>query len=138
MTECRFIGAAEETHLKRLEDVFGAVLVCLFCRKLCFLKLQKLTPKNLQIRKGMKKFIISFIIIIIILLLCWSKGPHQTHLNLFIAGGELPLLKDEDVVSDPLQQHGDQLIILLPTQLQLLKHRHRQQFKFNNWRINFS
>lgn len=44
-------GQNEETHLKRLEDVFGAVLVCLFCRKLCFLKLQKLTPKNLQINE---------------------------------------------------------------------------------------
>lgn len=66
------------------------------------------------------------------------KRPRSTHLNLLIAGGELPLLKDEDVVSDPLQQHGDQLIILLPTQLQLLKHRHRQRFTLNNWRINFS
>lgn len=41
-------------------------------------------------------------------------------------------------MSDPLQQHGDQLVILLPTQLQLLKHRYRQRVKFNNWRITFS
>lgn len=55
----------------------------------------------------------------------------STHLNLLIAGGELPLLKDEDVVSDPLQQQGDQLIILLPTQLQLLKHRQSVQVDFD-------
>lgn len=50
VTDPRFIGAADETHLKRLEDVFGAVLVGLFCRKLRFLKLQKLAPEDLQIR----------------------------------------------------------------------------------------
>lgn len=42
------------------------------------------------------------------------------YLDLLVAGGKLPLLKHQSVVSDPLQQHGDQLIILLPTQLQLL------------------
>lgn len=58
--------------------------------------------------------------------------PLSIHLNLLIAGRELPLLKDEDVVSDPLQQQGDQLIILLPAQLQLLKHRYRSTF--TTWR----
>lgn len=42
---------ADRTHLKGLEDLFGAVLVGLLCRKLRFLKLQKLTPQNLQIRE---------------------------------------------------------------------------------------
>lgn len=66
MTEPRFIGAADETHLKRLEDVFGAVLVGLFCRKLRFLKLQKLTPENLQIRNGMKRCFTGFIATVIL------------------------------------------------------------------------
>lgn len=35
-------------------------------------------------------------------------------LNFFITGGELALLKHNDMVSDPLQQHGDQLVVLLP------------------------
>lgn len=48
LTDCRSIGADEETHLEWLEDVFGAVLVGLFGRKLCLLKLQKLTPQDLK------------------------------------------------------------------------------------------
>ena len=36
------------------------------------------------------------------------------HLDLLIAAGELPLPEDGDVVLDPLQQQGDQLIVLLP------------------------
>lgn len=51
-------------------------------------------------------------------------GLDPPHLDLLVAGGKLPLLKDQDVVSDPLQQHGDQLIVLLPTQLQLLTQTH--------------
>lgn len=43
-------------------------------------------------------------------------------LNFLITGGELALLKHNDMVSDPLQQHGDQLIVLLPAQLQFLSH----------------
>lgn len=46
------------------------------------------------------------------------------HLYFLIAGWELPLLKHKHVVSDPLQEHGDQFIILMPTQLQLLEHKH--------------
>lgn len=51
LKECRFIAATCETHLKGLVDVFGAVLVGLFCRKLCFLELQKLTPKDLKMNE---------------------------------------------------------------------------------------
>lgn len=46
---------------------------------------------------------------------------EETYLSLLIAGRELPLLKHDDVVSDPLQQQGHQLIVLLPAQLQLLR-----------------
>lgn len=35
-------------HLERLVNVFGAILVRLFGRKLRLLELQKLTPENLQ------------------------------------------------------------------------------------------
>lgn len=121
--------SAGKSHLKRLEDVFGAVLVCLFGRKLRFLELQKLTPKNLQMinvnNKRTKNLFFwhrrSYLICVTLILS--DCRTRSSHLNLFVAGGELPLLKNEDVVSDPLQQHGDQLIVLLPTQLQLLKHR---------------
>lgn len=43
------MGVTNKTHLKRLVNVFGAILVRLFGRKLRLLKLQKLTPKNLQL-----------------------------------------------------------------------------------------
>lgn len=118
--------SAGKSHLKRLEDVFGAVLVCLFGRKLRFLELQKLTPKNLQMinvnnKRTKNTLIVSYLICVTLILS--DCRTRSSHLNLFVAGGELPLLKNEDVVSDPLQQHGDQLIVLLPTQFQLLKHR---------------
>lgn len=61
----------------------------------------------------------------------WSN-----YLNLLVAGGKLPLLEDQDVVSDPLQQHGDQLVIFLPTQLQLLKHRHTQRYNLKSTMLN--
>ena len=44
----------------------------------------------------------------------------ETHVYLLVAGGEPPLLEHHHVMSDPLQQQSDQLIILLPAQLQLL------------------
>lgn len=100
--------------------MFGAVLVCFLRRKLCFLKLQKLTPKNLQIHKHIIRHPSLFSLF---------SFFSSTHLNLLVAGWELPLLEDEDVVTDPLQQHGDQLVILLPAQLQLLTHTHRQLLK---------
>ena len=43
------------------------------------------------------------------------------HLYLFVAGGELPLLEDHDMVADPLEQESHQLVVLLPAQLQLLQ-----------------
>lgn len=46
------MGVTNKTHLKRLVNVFGAILVRLFGRKLRLLKLQKLTPKNLQLNYG--------------------------------------------------------------------------------------
>lgn len=45
---------------------------------------------------------------------------NKSHINLVVAGGELPLLEHDDVVPHPLQQHGDELIVLLPAQFQLL------------------
>lgn len=45
----------------------------------------------------------------------------DTHLDLLVAGRELPLLEDGDVMAYPLQKQGDQLVVLLPPQLQLLQ-----------------
>lgn len=43
------------------------------------------------------------------------------HLNLLKAGGELPLLEDHDVVADPLEEEGHQLVVFLPAHLQFLQ-----------------
>lgn len=46
-----------QTHLERLVNVFGAILVRLFGRKFRLLKLQKLTPENLQLGKGVNNYL---------------------------------------------------------------------------------
>lgn len=46
--EIRLIRAANKSYLESLVNVFGSILVGLLRRKLCLLKLQKLTPKNLK------------------------------------------------------------------------------------------
>lgn len=123
--EIKLIRAANKSHLESLVNVFGAILVGLLRRKLRLFKLQKLTPKNLKfnLKREINPCLFCFYV-------SQKSLPTMTlwsnYLNLLVAGGKLPLLKDQDVVSDPLQQHGDQLIILLPTQLQLLKHRHTE------------
>lgn len=56
---------------------------------------------------------------------CRALYPHifniSAYLDLFVGGRELPLLKDHDMVADPLEQKSHQLIIFLPAQLQLLQ-----------------
>lgn len=45
----------------------------------------------------------------------------SAHLYLLIAGRELSLLKDHDMVADPLKQESHQFVVLPPSQLQLLQ-----------------
>lgn len=55
-----------------------------------------------------------------------GRWPRQelirvdSHLDLLVAGRELPLLKGHRVVLDPLQKQADHTIVFLPAQLQLL------------------
>lgn len=55
-----------------------------------------------------------------------GRWPRQeltqvdSHLDLLVAGRELPLLKGHRVVLDPLQKQADHPIVFLPAQLQLL------------------
>lgn len=49
------------------------------------------------------------------------------HLNLLVAGGELPLLEDHDMVADPLEKKSHQLVVFLPAQLQFLQPTQRKK-----------
>lgn len=51
----------------------------------------------------------------------------SSHLNLLVAGGELPLLEDHDMVADPLEKKSHQLVVFLPTQLQILQPTQRKK-----------
>lgn len=59
------------------------------------------------------------------------------HLNLFVAAGEFPLLKDDNMMSDPLEYNGDQLIVFLPAQFQFLQPRQRTNISERNRRALF-
>lgn len=50
-----------------------------------------------------------------------TVGAAEAHLYLLVAAGEFPLLEDGDMVADPLEQEGHQLVIFLPAQLQVLR-----------------
>lgn len=64
------------------------------------------------------------------------KIRMSSHLYLLIAGRELPLLENGDMVADPLEQKCHQLVVLLPAQLQLLQPTQQKKDKwgFNNSR----
>lgn len=102
--------------------MFGAALVRFFRWQFCLLELHELPPKKLKEKKNMTVKINE---------LYAPNDKRQTHrmsvicirshLYLLITGWEPSLLKDHDMVADPLEQNSYELIVLPPAQLQILK-----------------